>query len=76
VRATVWLGANKKLAIGESAAWDVFGDIHDYEATLVQVLDDSGATVRIVGHSTLTGLGSEWSPPGMPPEGVPLGVSP
>ena len=74
VRATVWLAPNAKLKRGESAALDVFGDIHDYEGTLLRVVDSSGSIIRITAHSTLTGTGSGWSRPGEGPDGVPLGI--
>jgi hypothetical protein len=74
VLATVWLDGNSTLGARRSAALEAFGDLDDYEGTLVRVLDSSGSVVRIAAYSARTGVGSGWSRPGEPSDGLNLAV--
>jgi hypothetical protein len=43
----------------------VFGEINDYEGTLVRVVDADGDLVATSAYSTRLGIGSGWSKPGI-----------
>jgi hypothetical protein len=43
----------------------VFGEINDYEGTLVRVVDANGDLVATSGYSTRLGIGTGWSKPGI-----------
>ena len=45
----------------------VFGEINDYDGTLVRLVDANGDLVGISGYSTRLGIGTGWAAPGIAP---------
>jgi hypothetical protein len=68
---TARLSSPGALRAGDSLS--LLGDLDQYEASWLKIVDSSGATLRVSGYDAPTGIGAGASNGALQSDGVPLG---